>query len=396
MTGRTGRLAAGVLAAVVVSFLPTPAAAELTPPPAPVIAEAPSASWPPPPAIDAPFHLLVDAATGQVLAERDADTRRPVASTVKVLTALTAAERLDLADTVEVGGEVVGVEGASVELEPGERWTVEQLLAGLLVRSGNDAAEALAVAAGGDRAGFVALMRQDAAALGLPVGTPDGVVITAPSGLDGGEALSARDLATLARVLLTDPALRTIVALDEVSLPGVGTDVNRNLLIGSYPGATGVKTGYTEAAGNSLVASARRGGRELIAVVLGGGPDPERFDDAARLLDHGFAAYDVFEVAGTRELLVAGGRQVVQVPTTTVTAPLGADVAARPPLPVRPPEVGRATVPIEVDGIAVGTVEAELAPSTRDEVSGAARIGRALVDGTYAALRAATDGDRPS
>jgi uncharacterized protein len=130
------------------------------------------------------------------------------------------------------------------------------------------------------------------------------------------------------------------VGAPAVSLPGIGSDENRNLLVGSYPGATGVKTGFTEAAGNSLVASARRDDRELVAVVLGGGPDPERFRDAAALLDHGFTAFAPAEVSAELTLLVAGGTRTVTVEPATVTAPAGASVVVDLPLPSRAPETG--------------------------------------------------------
>lgn len=334
------------------------------------------------------MYLLLDADSGQVLASRAADERRPVASTIKILTALTVRERTDLDDVIEVGPEVEGVVGASVDLEPGERWSVEQLLQAILVRSGNDAAEALATAVGGDPDGFVALMRDDAEALGLRSGA-GGVTVTSPSGLDDAQRLSARDLAVLARVLLADPELRAIVGAPEVTLPGVGTDENRNLLVGSYPGATGVKTGFTEAAGNSVVASAARDGRELIAVVLGAGEDPERFEGAAALLDHGFDAFTTTELGGELTLLVAGGTAQVALEPAVLTAPIAASVDASLPVPVRAPDEGHLTVPVHVDGVRVATATATVTTQPPAPVDGGARLGRAVVDGLYAGLRAA-------
>lgn len=389
---RTWRACAAAVLTVALA-LPGPAAAELTPPPPPTI-DAPVAGWPDPPSVSAPVHLLVDAATGQVLAAHAADDQRPVASTVKILTALTAADRLDLGDEVVVGDEVTGLVGASVELTPGDRWTARQLIEGLLLRSGNDAAEALAVAAAGDRDRFVAAMIDDARAVGLPVGAPGGPTITSVSGLDDTQRFSARDLATLARVLLADPELRAIVAAPEVELPGIGTDENRNLLVGRYPGASGVKTGFTEAAGNGLVGSATRDGRELIVVVLGGGPDPERFDDAAALLDHGFRAFESVEPAAEVVLLVAGGALRVTVDPVPVTVPTGAEVVVDLPLPAWAPEDGVLRAPLEVDGREVAEVAATVSGDGGEPVEGAAALGRAAVDGVHAALRAAHDRDR--
>ncbi|WP_052667434.1 D-alanyl-D-alanine carboxypeptidase family protein [Nitriliruptor alkaliphilus] len=390
MTLRHPRRAVALLLATLALCAPLPAAAELTPPPQPLIGERPMvAGWPDEPSVGAPVVLLVEAATGQVLVARQADHRRPVASTIKILTALTVADRTDPDDIIEVGAEVQGLEGASVQLEPGERWTVDQMLTAILVRSGNDAAEALAVAVGDDRAGFLELMREDAASMGLPVGEAGGVVVTSPSGLGDGELLSAQDLATLARVLLADDDLRAIVGAREATLPGVGTDVNRNLLVGSYPGATGIKTGFTEAAGNSVVASAARGGRELIAVVLGAGPDPQRFEDAAALLDHGFEAFEATEVAAELILLVAGGQRQVVLEPTPVTVPVGVPVAAELPVPVRTPEAGHLPVPVRFDGTEVATATATVSGEQPPAVAGGAQLGRAAVDGVYAALRAA-------
>jgi serine-type D-Ala-D-Ala carboxypeptidase (penicillin-binding protein 5/6) len=366
-----------------------PASAQLAPPPDPVIDGVPP-SWPPAPDLASPVHLLVDAATGQVLSEAGADQDRPVASTIKMLTALTAAQRLDLDDEVVVGDEVVEVPGASVELVPGERWTVRELLVGLLVRSGNDAAEAVAVAAAGDVPTFLELMTATAADVGVQLETP----LVSVSGLEDDQQLSARDLAVLARVLLADPELRAIVAAPEVSLPGVGTDENRNLLVGDYPGATGVKTGFTEAAGNSLVASARRADRELVAVVLGGGPDPERFADAAALLDHGFEAFTPVELSASATLLVAGGTRQLTADETAVVVPTGADAAIDLPLPLRVPEEDVIAVPVVVDGSSVATVDVAVEGEAVPPAEGAGSLGRAAVDGVYAALRAAYDAER--
>lgn len=391
MTGRRRprALALGLIAtfvAAVVASGPAPASAQPVPPPEPVIVGIPD-GWPTAPDVDVPIHVLVEGSTGQVLSAERADERRAVASTVKVLTALSAVARSDADDVVTVGAEVE-VDGSSVELEPGDRWTVEQLVAGLLVRSGNDAAEALAVHVGGDLDGFLDLMAEDATALGLPV-APGEVVLSSPSGLGDANRLSASDLAVVARAALADPVLRPVLAVPEVTLPGVGTVPNRNELIGALAGATGVKTGFTEAAGSSLVGSATRDGREIVVVVLGGGPDPERYTDAATLLDHGFSATAPVAVDARRTLLVAGGRQVLEVPTTEVTVPTGATAE------VVLPAVGRlatdpvVTAPLEVAGDEVAALTVTTSGTVPEPVDGAAAIGRGAVDGIHTALRAA-------
>lgn len=381
------RGAVGVLAAAV-AFVPslgTGAAAALEPPPPPPIEAAPPADWPAPEGLELlAAYLLVEAETGQVLAARRAEERRPVASTIKVLTALTVRDRTAMDDEVTAGPEVADVVGASVGLEPGETWTVEELLAALLVRSGNEAAEALAVHVAGSVDAFLDLMERDAATLGI-----DGLDLASVSGLDDANRLSARDLATIARAALADEELRELMAAETVDLPGVGEAPNRNLLIGSYRGATGVKTGFTDGAGNSVVASASRGGRELVAVVLGAGEDPERFDAAAALLDLGFEAFQPVEVAADLRFAVGGGAVGLVVEPTPLSVPDGTRAELAFELPIRPPEEDL-EVEVLVGDVAYGTVTATLDAATGPPaVDGPAGLGRAVVDGTYAALRAA-------
>ena len=370
-----------LLVGLVAVPLGAPAHADRVPPSAPAIA-GPVAGWPEAPEVTAEAFVLVDAETGQVLAERRSQHRRPVASTIKVLTALTVLDRTDVDDVVEVGDEVE-VGGASVGLEPGDEWTIEQLLDGLLIRSGNDAAEALAAHVAGDLDAFIELMAQDAAALGLA-----DLTLTSVSGLDDGNLLSAADLASLARVALDDEQLRPLLGRARSSLPGVGEVVNRNELLEAYPDATGVKTGYTQAAGYSLVASARRDGRELVAVVLASEEDPARFQDAAALLDHGFEDYRSETMSTAMHLLAGGGAHEVSVPAATVVVPSDAAVALALGPPARP-EPGSLSVGLEVDGEVLGTVTGEVGQGP-EPVTGAARLGRALADGAYAAMRAAT------
>jgi serine-type D-Ala-D-Ala carboxypeptidase (penicillin-binding protein 5/6) len=388
VTGRVRVRLRGPVVMVLVVLLAPPlggvAHAERVPPPSPAIA-GPVEGWPEAPEVSADAFVLLDAATGQVLAEHGAEERRPVASTIKVLTALTVLDRAARDDVVEVGEEVQ-VGGASVGLQPGDEWTIEQLLDGLLIRSGNDAAEALAAHVAGGLDDFVELMRQDAAALGI-----DGLNLTSVSGLDDGNLLSARDLATLARVALDDDELRPLLGRARTSLPGLGQVVNRNELLGAYPDATGVKTGYTQAAGFSLVASARRDGRELIAVVLDAGEDPARFQDAAELLDHGFDEFRSETPSTTVRLLVGGGAHEVEVPPSPVVVPAAAEVGLAIGPPVRP-EPGPISVGLEVDGETLGEVVGEVGAGPEPATSGAA-LGRAMADGVYAGLRAATASD---
>lgn len=230
--------------------------------------------------------ILVDGATGTVIWARRPHERRPVASTTKIMTAVLALERLRRHDLVTIDPSVTRVAPLREGLRAGERVPAEKLLYGLMLYSGNDSALALAIAAAGSRPAFVRLMNEKARELGLRdshFSTPSGVV-------DRDNRSSAWDLAALARYAMRSPTFRTIVAtrVKRVTWPPptyAKVYVNKNRLIGGYPGADGVKTGWTTRAGHTLVASAHRYGIRLIVVVLRS-PDP--FGDARRLLDFGF------------------------------------------------------------------------------------------------------------
>lgn len=321
-------LRVAVALSAVVALQPTIGGLALEPPAPPLLLDLPA---PPAPAPDvtAQAWALVDARSGQLLDGRQVDEPRPVASTVKLLTALTVVERAGLDDRVVIPDAVNGVGGASTSVDPGETWTVADLLNALLVRSGNDAATALATHIGGSVEGFVDLMRQDATALGLEPS------LVTPSGLDDDNRLTPRDLGTLARAVLATPSLAGIVAQPSVSLPDLGLVPSRNLLLDQYAGANGLKTGFTSASGYSVVGSATRDGRTLIAVVLGADAEQSRFDDAAALLDHGFAASDEVRVGRAARLRVGGRWIDVATDARWVTVAAGTQVAVEWELPRR-------------------------------------------------------------
>jgi len=237
--------------------------------------------------ITAPAAILVDASTGAILWTKRPHQRRPIASTTKIMTGVLALEHLPLTKVIRVNPLVTRVALNREGLRAHERVAVWKLMEGLLLFSGNDDALQLAISTAGSRGAFLQLMNEKASELGLR-----DTHYTSPSGVvDRGNYSSAYDLAALARYAMAIPRFRaftrTHIAHVKWAKPTYAkTYVNKNQLIGAYRGADGVKTGWTTIAGHCLVASARRGGTRLIAVVLHA-PDP--YGDARRLLNFGFA-----------------------------------------------------------------------------------------------------------
>ena len=237
--------------------------------------------------ISARSAILVDANTGRVLWEKAPHRRRPIASTTKIMTATLVLERLPLERLVKVPPAATRTPLVREGLRRNERVSAWKLLDGLLIFSGNDDAYALAAATAGSKPRFVNLMNEKARVLGLR-----STHFTSVSGVvDKGNYSTAWDLAALTRYALRDARFRKIVATKiarvKWSAPTFGkVYVNKNQLLRTYRGADGVKTGWTTLAGHCLVASAHRGGRGLIAVLLHSG-DPYR--DARRLLNFGFS-----------------------------------------------------------------------------------------------------------
>jgi serine-type D-Ala-D-Ala carboxypeptidase (penicillin-binding protein 5/6) len=240
----------------------------------------------PQPRLAARAAIVVDARTGRVLWARRPHRRLPVASTTKIMTAVLALRALPRDTLVTVPPAATRVPLVKEGLRPRERVRAWKLFYGLLLYSGNDDAAALALATAGSRNAFVARMNAEARALGLRdshFSTPSGVI-------DRNNHSSAWDLAALTRVALRDARFRSIVRQRIAHLPWSAPTyrkvyVNKNPLIGRYRGADGVKTGWTTLAGHCLVASATRGGRTVIAVVLHDANAPA---DARRLLNLGF------------------------------------------------------------------------------------------------------------
>lgn len=304
--------------------------------------------------------ILMDAESGRVLYGQNIHEPRLIASITKLMTALVAAEQGgDLDQTVTVKAEWLGSEGSSIYLAAGEQITLRALLYGLLLQSGNDAAMVIACHVAGDMDGFVAMMNERAAQLGMKNSS-----FANPSGLnDDNHYSTAYDMALLARACLDNETVAEICATRSITV-GTRTFVNHNKLLHRYEGCVGMKTGFTEKAGRTLVSAATRDGQTLICVTLNDGDD---WNDHAKLLDYGFAAYP-------RQCLCRAGEEFGGVPVEGSLIPSVAAVTA-----------GEVGFPLGT-GESL-TLEVELADAAEAPVTQGAVLGEAvwLLDGTAVA-----------
>jgi D-alanyl-D-alanine carboxypeptidase (penicillin-binding protein 5/6) len=338
--------------------------------------------------------VLADLDTGQVLFDLNRHERRPIASVTKIMTALLVVERTDLTDVVTVteaaaSGQVSGVSGLG--LVAGERIRVDELLYALLLQSANDAAEALAEHVSGSVDAFVEDMNARAEELGMTR-----TMFTSPNGLDDTGYSSAADLVRLTRAAYRSPGFPSVVATRFHTVESLDAKPrivqNRNVLLWLYPGAIGVKTGYTSPAGFCLVGAAQRGDERLVAVVLGAPGEP--FSAAATLLNYGFDAFerrtllregerlDDVDVGGRGVSVSAGGEVLGLIPagaTVSRTVDLESHVAFPP---ARGEEIG--IVRVSAGGRVVGEVPLVVAgvaaPPPPEPGSWWARAAGALVD----------------
>lgn len=253
--------------------------------------------------------VLIHGDSGQVLYNKNSDTRMLIASTTKIMTALVALENCDPDETVDILPEYAAVEGSSMYLKPDGDYTVRDLLYGMLLASGNDAATALACHVGGSIEGFAELMNEKAAEMGLK-----NTCFENPHGLDGeSQYSSAYDLAMITREALENELFAQIVSTKTHTV-GEQSYMNHNKLLWNYEGCRGVKTGYTIAAGRTLVSCAERDGMTLICVTLS---DPDDWKDHTALFDWGFSAFEYKSVLPMGELhripVIAGTLQEVGV-----------------------------------------------------------------------------------
>ena len=274
------------------------------------------------PAVSAQSAVVMDLTSGRILYEKNGDLRVYPASTTKIMTALLGIEYGDLDRRITVGGEAIGVEGSSIYLKDGEIMSLRDLLYGAMLRSGNDAATAIAMAIGEELAEtaaagtadddsaamsaqsaverFVALMNRRAREIGA-----DHTHFVNPTGLhDENHYTTAYDMALMGRTAMLNPAFSAIAGADHWTAQRQEDRdpyfYNKNKVVHQYQGGNGVKIGYTKATGRTLVASSERDGRKLICVVMNA---PDWFNDAYRLMDYAYETCETATIAGEGQRL---------------------------------------------------------------------------------------------
>lgn len=259
------------------------------------------------PDVQAEAAILMEAESGTLLFGKNQDERLPIASITKMMTALLILERCRPEECVTVRAEWLEVEGSSAGIRAGESYTVKELLYALMLASGNDAAQALAYFCSGSMEAFAELMNRKALELGM-----ENSHFVNPHGLTAAEHYStALDMGKLAAEAMKNSVFAEIVSTKEVTVGGKALK-NHNKLLWNYAGANGIKTGYTQAAGRTLVSAAERSGMKLICVTLNDGND---WKDHRALLDWGFGEYTMLNLADCEwEIpLISGCRSSVRV-----------------------------------------------------------------------------------
>jgi len=271
--------------------------------------------------------VLIDLASGDVLFEKNADARLPIASVTKIMTLLLTMEAIDrhllgYDDTLTCSPEAASLGGSQIWLEAGETMTVDDLLKAVAVVSANDACAVLAEALAGSIEGFVQQMNARAAELGM-----ENTQFLDCCGLNDDAYSSARDVAIMSRELMKHKRIVNYTTIWMDTLRGGESELtNTNKLIRFYDGATGLKTGTTSTAGHCLSATAERGGLGLCAVILGCETTDERFGGARKMLDYGFANYTQYAPATEETVLsrvpVLHGTQPEVTPVADAAVPL--------------------------------------------------------------------------
>lgn len=249
--------------------------------------------------LDSRIALIYDRASGRILYEKNGNKQTPMASTTKIITAIVVLENANLKDTVTIDSKAAGIGGSRLGLKKNDKITVNDLLYGLMLRSGNDAAIALATYVGGSTEGFAEMMNNKAKELGL---TNSHFVV--PHGLDNeGHYTTAYELAKMADYALKIDKFKEIVSTKSttICINGYSKAINNtNQLLGSVAGVYGVKTGFTNGAGRCLVSSCKRDDLDIITVIIGANTTKQRTADTIKLIQY---AYKNFEVINIKEII---------------------------------------------------------------------------------------------
>lgn len=276
-----------------------------------------------PPKIEAGAAIVVDMKSGRVLYEKNAHSRRSIASTTKIMTAIVAIEKGNLNDVVKVSKRAANIRGSTINLRAGEELTLNELLYGLMLRSGNDAAIAIAEHIGGSVEEFAILMNEKAQQLGLK-----NTQFKTPHGLDApGHYSTAYELAQITRYALNNPTFSKIVGTQNTSITGRSLHTT-NEMLGAYSGADGVKTGYTGQAGRCLVTSVTRNKMRFISVVLNCSSRSVRAQSSKAILDYAFNNYSLCSLLedskslGTLPVLKGKQQMVHIIPENGIEMPL--------------------------------------------------------------------------
>lgn len=307
--------------------------------------------------------ILIEANTGKVIYERNADERRPPASTTKMMTLIVALENGKLDDLVTASENASQTEGSTMWLSSGEKMKMSDLLYGMMLVSGNDATVAIAEHISGTVPKFASLMNIKAKAIGVK-----STNFTNPNGLpDDKHYSTARDLARIAAYGYKNPQFADIVGTVRKVMPWPGKNeprdlYNENKLLWQYEGGNGVKTGYTDAAGRCLVAAAKRNGVQLIAVILDG---DYMWTDSIKLLDYGFSKISPYKVINKGDILKTANVQEGKINQIALAS--AADIV----LGTVPEERDRITSVVEVDKV--------VAPIVAGQAVGRVKV---LYDGT--------------
>lgn len=247
------------------------------------------------PELNARIALIYDRASGRIIYEKNGNKQTPMASTTKILTAIVTLENADLKETVTIESKAAGIGGSRLGLKKNDKITVNDLLYGLMLRSGNDAAVALAIHVGGSIEGFADMMNKKAEELGL---TNSHFVV--PHGLDNeGHYTTAYELAKMADYALNIPKFKEIVSNKSATIyiNGYPKAINNtNKLLGSVSGVYGVKTGFTNGAGRCLVSSCKRGELDIITVIIGADTNNQRTADTKELIEYAFNNFSLLDI----------------------------------------------------------------------------------------------------